>query len=240
MPAATFTATLQSDEAVLRFPYDDGLRRLLRAIPGRRWDPTERAWRLPLEAEQAEALARLLDGLPSPPDVDERLARTIERRRRRRGRRECLVDLARPDERWWLSFSTDGPPELLERLLDHPEADRLDAIGRAHVPLDDDSAATVRSLRDAGLRLSEAAAQALRQRERKESESPRAPAAARHDVEFRRDRRGEHWILIGGRLAALARVLAARAGLRGAEGPAGSVGLAASERDAEALQELLG
>jgi superfamily II DNA or RNA helicase len=240
VPAATFTATLQSDEAVLRFPYDDGLRRLLRAIPGRRWDPTERAWRLPLEAEQAEALARLLDGLPSPPDVDERLARTIERRRRRRGRRECLVDLARPDERWWLSFSTDGPPELLERLLDHPEADRLDAIGRAHVPLDDDSAATVRSLRDAGLRLSEAAAQALRQRERKESESPRAPAAARHDVEFRRDRRGEHWILIGGRLAALARVLAARAGLRGAEGPAGSVGLAASERDAEALQELLG
>ncbi len=240
MPAATFTATLQSDEAVLRFPYDDSLRRLLRAIPGRRWDPEERVWRLPLEAEQAEALARLLDGLPSPPDVDERLARTIERRRRRRGRRECLVDLARPDERWWLSFSTDGPPELLERLLDHPEADRLDAIGRAQVPLDDDSAATVRSLRDAGLRLSEAAAQALRQRERKESESSRAPAVVRHDVEFRRDRRGEHWILIGGRLAALARVLAARAGLRGAEGPAGSVGLAASERDAEALQELLG
>ena len=129
---------------------------------------SERAWCLPLEAEQAEALARLLDGLPAPPDVDERLARTIERRRRRRGRRECLVDLARPDERWWLSFSTDGPPELLDRLLDHPEADRLDAIGRAHVPLDDDSAATVRSLRDAGLRLSEAASQALRQRERKD------------------------------------------------------------------------
>ncbi len=240
MPGASFTATLQSDEAVLRFPYDDGLRRLLRAIPGRRWDPEQRAWRLPLEAEQAEALARLLEGLPSPPEVDERLARTIERRRRRRGRRECLVDLARPDERWWLSFSTDGPPELLERLLDHPEADRLDAIGRAHVPLDDDSAATVRSLRDAGLRLSEAASQALRQRERKETEASRPPAVARDDVEFRRDRRGEHWILIDGRLAALARVLAARAGLRPAEGPAGSVGLAARERDAEALQDLLG
>ncbi len=240
MPGATFTATLHSDEAVLRFPYDDGLRRLLRAIPGRRWDPEERAWRLPLEAEQAEALARLLAGLPTPPEVDEQLARTIERRRRRRGRRECLVDLARPDERWWLSFSTDAPPELLEQLLDHPEADRLDAIGRAHVPLDDDSAATVRSLRDAGVRLSEAAAQALRQRERKEADATRPPAAARHDVEFRRDRRGEHWILVGGRLAALARVLAARAGLRPAEGPAGSVGLAARERDAEALQELLG
>jgi hypothetical protein len=35
-------------------------------------------------------------------------------------------------------------------------------------------------------------------------------------------------------------VLAARAGLRPAEAPAGSVGLAARERDAEALQELLG
>src|SRR5581483_2891034 len=119
------------------------------------------------------------------------------------------------------------------------EADRLDAIGRAHVPLDDDSAATVRSLRDAGVRLSEAASQALRQRERKEAEASRAPAVARHDVAFRRDRRGQHWILIDGRLAALARVLAARAGLRPAEGPAGSVGLAARERDAEALGELL-
>jgi superfamily II DNA or RNA helicase len=65
-------------------------------------------------------------------------------------------------------------------------------------------------------------------------------AAPRNDVEFRRDRRGEHWILIGGRWAALARVLAVRAGLRPAEGPAGSVGLAANERDAEELADLLG
>jgi hypothetical protein len=165
VPGSTFTATLQADEAVLRFPYDERLRLLLRAIPGRRWDPEERVWRVPLEAEQADALARLLDGLPARPEVEERLARTIERRRRRRGRRECLVDLARPDERWWLSFPSDGPKELVAQLLAHPDAQRLEAIGRAQVPLDDRSAATVRSLRDAGVRLSEAAAQALAQRD---------------------------------------------------------------------------
>jgi hypothetical protein len=35
-------ATLEQGEAVLKFPYDDSLRRLLRTIPGRRWDPGER------------------------------------------------------------------------------------------------------------------------------------------------------------------------------------------------------
>ena len=60
-----------------------------------------------------------------------------------------------------------------------------------------------------------------------------------HDVAFRRDRRGEHWVLIGGRHAALARVLAAQAGLLPREGPAGSVGVAARERDAEAIGELI-
>src|SRR5262249_34213756 len=147
---ASFTATLQHEEAVLRFPYDEELRLLLRAIPGRRWDPEQRVWRVPLEAEQADALARLIAGLPGAPEVEERLVRTIERRRRRRGRRECLVDLARPDERWWLSFSTDGPPELVAKLLEHPDAKRLETIGRAQVPLDERSAATVRSLRDGG------------------------------------------------------------------------------------------
>ena len=246
MPGSTFIATLDRDEAVLRFPYDDGVRRLLRAIPGRRWDPVERVWRVPLEAEQADALARLLDGLPSPPEVEERLALTIERRRRRRGRRDFLVDLARPGEHWRLSFATDGPPELLAQLLEHPDAQRLEEIGRAHVPLDERSAATVRSLRESGLRLSEAAAQAIQQRAREQAGEaagrsvPAQPSAPLHDVCFRRDRRGDHWILVSGRWAALARVLAARAGLRSADGPRGSVGLAAGERDAEALAELLG
>ncbi len=87
---APFSASLASDEAVLRFPYDERLRQLLRAIPGRRWDPVERAWCIPLGPDQAEALARLFAGLPGRPEVSEALARAIGRRRARRRRGECL------------------------------------------------------------------------------------------------------------------------------------------------------
>ena len=58
---------------------------LLRAIPGRRWDPVERAWRVPLEPEQAQALALLLDGLPHEPEVSDALGardRTPQRQTR--------------------------------------------------------------------------------------------------------------------------------------------------------------
>ncbi|MGA8364269.1 MAG: hypothetical protein WB709_07085, partial [Solirubrobacteraceae bacterium] len=64
-----FFASLDSGEAVLQFPYDERLRVLLRAIPGRRWDPGEKAWRIPLDPERAEALARLLAALPGRPQV---------------------------------------------------------------------------------------------------------------------------------------------------------------------------
>ncbi len=40
-----------------------------------------------------------------------------------------------------------------------------------------------------------------------------------YDVELRRDRRKQHWVLISAEHAPLARVLAERAGLRTAEGP---------------------
>ena len=75
MSLAPFSATLARDEAVLRFPYDDALRQLLRAIPGRRWDPVERAWCVPLGPEQAEALAHLFAALAREPDVSEELER---------------------------------------------------------------------------------------------------------------------------------------------------------------------
>src|ERR1700719_993130 len=58
MSELLFSASMARGEAVLRFPYDERLRQLLRAIPGRRWDPDQRVWCLPLEHEQAEALAR--------------------------------------------------------------------------------------------------------------------------------------------------------------------------------------
>jgi superfamily II DNA or RNA helicase len=247
-----FSATLARDEAVLHFPYDERLRQLLRAIPGRRWDPVERAWCIPLGPDQAEALARLLAGLPAPPQISEALARAIRRRRARRRLEECLVELARPDEDWWLSFATDAAPEPVAALLEHPHAYNLPAIGRALVPLDERAAELVRTLAQTTgrLRLSDAARRALDDlravaREHGERGAAgggrpgREALACRYDVEFVRDRRGEHWILIAPERAGLARALAARAGLRALDGPAGTLGLAAVENDAELLAELL-
>jgi SWI/SNF-related matrix-associated actin-dependent regulator 1 of chromatin subfamily A len=249
VPLTLLTASLRHDEAVLRFPYDEDLRLLLRAIPGRRWDPVERTWCVPLGEDQAEALARLLDGLSCEVDIEQQLERAISRRRARRHRQELLLDVVRPDRDWWLSFATDGAPAAVETLLAHPEARELERIGRAQVPLDEHARTLVRSLRAGqqgpAVRLSAAAQRALAEDDQRPDGASPGTAAGdradqrRYDVEFRRDRRGEHWVLIWERSAPLARVLAAQAGLLPREGPDGSVGLAARERDAEALQELL-
>ena len=169
----SFHATLQQGEAVLRFPYDERLRTLLRAIPGRRWDPQERAWCVPLDPEPAEALARLLAVLPRP-EVSEALAQAIERRRRKRRRGECVLERVRPDAGWWLGFPTDGDAELLEALMEHPDAYGLPAIGRAQIPLDDLAVRMVGELntRFPSLRLSEdarLALTALREQARREA-----------------------------------------------------------------------
>jgi SWI/SNF-related matrix-associated actin-dependent regulator of chromatin subfamily A-like protein 1 len=243
MSHAPFSASLARDEALLRFPYDDRLRQLLRAIPGRRWDPAERAWCIPLAPDQAEALARLFAGLPGRPEVSEALERAIARLRARRRRGECLIDLARPDQDWCLAFATDSRGEAVAALLAHPDARELPAIGRALVPLDDRSARLVGALAQAGgsVSLSDAARRALRERSgrRRHPIDDREADGAGHDVEFRRDRHGEHWILISAQRARLALALAGRAGLRVLEGPAGTLGLAAVESHAERLAELL-
>ncbi|MBA3809075.1 MAG: hypothetical protein H0X28_11915, partial [Solirubrobacterales bacterium] len=168
MSPAPFSAELARDEAVLRFPYDEGLRQLLRAIPGRRWDPAERAWCVPLGPEQAEALAQLFAGLPDEPDITAELQRAIGRRRARRRREECLVELARPDTDWWLSFATDAAPEPVAALLEHPAVREVPAIGRALIPLDDHAAGLLEGLDElrGGLRLSEHARSALLERSR--------------------------------------------------------------------------
>ncbi len=160
---SSFSASLIAGEAVLRFPYDDHLRRLLRAIPGRRWDPHGRAWCVPLDPERAEALARLFGSLPREPHVSDALALAMKRRRARRRRAECLVDLARPDENWWLGFATDGAPETVAALLEHPDARRLPVIARALIPLDERSRRLIDELdgQERGLRLSVAARHAL-------------------------------------------------------------------------------
>ncbi|HUB72686.1 MAG TPA: SNF2-related protein [Solirubrobacteraceae bacterium] len=155
MSTATFTASLHNAEAVLRFPYDERLRLLLRTIPGRRWDPQERAWCVPLAPEQAQALTRLFASLPQPPQVSEQLRKALSRERRRRRSRGLLLELARPDESWWLSFATDaagadahgaGARAAAARLLEHPGARVQPTLGRALVPLDECSAQLVREL----------------------------------------------------------------------------------------------
>ncbi|MFI5005030.1 MAG: DEAD/DEAH box helicase [Solirubrobacterales bacterium] len=248
-------ATLADGEAVLRFPYDERLRQLLRAIPGRRWDPQERAWCVPLDPEPAEALALLLADLPGEQQVSEALARAIERRRRKRRRGECVVDRVRPDGEWWLGFSTDTAPELVEALMEHPDACGVPAIGRAMIPLDELAARIVAeaSARFDGLRLSEDARRALlalrvqggreapsgsRGGGREEAPAP-SGLAALDEVALCRDRRGRQWILLAPEHTPLARVLAGRAGLHAGDGPAGTYALAAIEHDAAQIAELL-
>jgi hypothetical protein len=243
--AQAFSATLCRGEAVLRFPYDDDLRRLLRALPGRRWDPLERAWCVPVEPEQARALELLLRALPGGPLVSAELARALARARARR--RGFLVDLSRPDEEWWLTFALDGPPAAVAALLEHPQARSLPAIGRALVPLDDAGERTLSLLAHdfRELTLSERTCGALAARH--EPGADERPGAAREtpgtafDVALRRDRRGDRWIVFGhGAATAAARALCGRLGLRGSDGPAGSFGVSARERDAEAIRELVG
>jgi hypothetical protein len=245
-----FSAALARDEAVLRFPYDERLRLLLRAIPGRRWDPLERVWCVPLQPDQSEALARLFASLPGEPDIEPSLARAIERLRRRRNRRACLVDLARADENWWLSFATDAAGASVAALLEHPEAHELPAIGRALVPLDDGAARLIAGicLPRGAIQLTDSARRALSAQAERVDRDDRASGRSQeaghgptglYDVAFRRDRRGEHWILVTAERAPPARVLAGGAGLRALDGPAGTLGLAAVEHDADLLVELL-
>lgn len=244
MPSAAFIATLVEGEAVLRFPYDDRLRLLLRAIPGRRWDPDARVWRVPLDPERAHALAGLLASVPYQVEVSDALGRAIERRRAKRSPAELVVDLARPDENWWFSFATDKAPELVEVLLEHPDAYRVPAIERGLLPVDQRGSEILRSCLDdgSGLRLTDDARHALAetlQGGRSGGHVDPAVESLAFDVELRRDRRGGEWILIHPDHAPLARALADASRLELLDGQAGSVALAARQADAVAIVDLL-
>jgi SWI/SNF-related matrix-associated actin-dependent regulator 1 of chromatin subfamily A len=241
MPA-TFIATLMQGEAVLRFPYDDRLRLLLRAIPGRRWDPADKVWRVPLDPDRAHAVTALLATVQYPLAVSDALGRTLERRRAKRPLRELLVDLARPDQDWWFSFATDTVRDLVETLLEHPAACRMPEIERGLVPLDHRAAQILGSCleTDSRLRLTGDARHALTELVR--GSPPRAQGreeAMAREVELRRDRRGHNWILIAPEHAPVARALAEGMELRPLDGPDGSLAFGAVQADAVRIGDLL-
>ena len=238
MPVA-FIASLVDGEAVLRFPFDEHLRQLLRAIPGRRWDPEERVWRVPLDPDRAEALTRFFALVPYPVRVSDALDRALERRCAKRRPDECVLDLARPDQSWWFSFATDHAEDLVATLLEHPGAYSLPAIGRALIPLDPAAVSLVRAIvtQTPRLRLTDDAHHALV--EIAERVTTRPEETLEYDVELRRDRAGRAWILIAAAHAPLVRSLARAAQLALRDGPGSSVGLAAAERDALHIAEVL-
>ncbi len=241
--SAALVATLLEGEALLRFPYDDRLRLLLRAIPGRRWDPEARVWRVPLDPDRAHALTALFESAPYEADVSDALSRGLARRRAKRSAGEVLVALARPDNDWWFSFATDGPTDLVELLLDHPRAYRLTAIERGLLPVDRQGGLTLCECaeRDSRLSLTDDARHAVTEVVR----APRArvqPSVAppAYDVELRRDRSGRKWILIASEHAPLARALARVGPLELLDGPAGSVAVAATQAGGVPIASLLG
>ena len=238
--SAPFIASLADGSAVLRFPFDERLRQLLRAIPGRRWDAEHRVWRVPLDSDRAEALTRLFATVPHPVQISDALGRALERRRARRRPEECLLDLARPDQAWWFSFATDNGPDLVAALLEHPDAYNLPAIGRALIPLDQRAASLVSAVleRTPRLRLTDDAAHALVEIGQRKPATPREEPFA-CGIELRRGRGGQTWIVIAAEHAPLVRALAGAAGLRVLEGAGSSVALAAVERDAARIAEIV-
>jgi len=236
---ATFIASLVDGEAVLCFPFDERLRQLLRAIPGRRWDPEERVWRVPLDPDRAEALTRFFAAVPYPVHVSDALERALERRRAKRRRDQCVLDLARPDQSWWLGFATDHGEDLVAALLEHPGAYSLPAIGRALIPLDAAAAAIVRAIvgETPRLHLTDDARRALVETIERAAAQPEETLT--YDVELRRDRRGGAWLLIAAEHAPLVRTVARAAGLTVRDGPAASVALACAEPDGLRIAEVL-
>ena len=239
MPS-TLIASLDDGAAVLRFPFDEQLRVQLRAIPGRRWDPGERVWRVPLDPDRAEAVAGLLASAPHTVEISDALDSELGRWRARRRHDECLLDVARADDSWWFSFATDRAQDLVTALLDHPDAYTLPAIGRGLIPVDRHAAGLVQSALDAGsrLRLSDDARHALVEvGERASTPQREAPPAAA--VELRRGRAGQLWIVIAAEHAPLARSLAGQAGLGVFDAPRSAIAFAANERDAAQIRAVI-
>lgn len=65
-PRASVRATLHDGEIHIRVPYPSPLVRLVRSLPGRRWDAKLRVWRVPDTPEGRAAVERALGVTPTP------------------------------------------------------------------------------------------------------------------------------------------------------------------------------
>lgn len=232
---ATLKATLEREQAALRFPFDERLRRLVRAIPGRVWDIDERVWRVPLEAHQADALRRLLDAAGPGTEVSDRLGRRLDRRAKRLD--HSYLDLARPDDGPCLTFSLDAPAELRE-LLRHEGALVVPTLNRALVPLDHRAIAALRALRERGVKFT---ASRVVEAALATPAAPSVPLAAStgSEASLRRDRRGERWVRIATVGADQVARLAGDRGLTARRTSDGAVAVLAVRRQAPLIAGLL-
>ena len=139
------TAWLEERDAVIRFAFDERLKTLLRAIPGRRWDPLERVWRVALTPESAESVTCWLAALTPAARIAPELETALAAQRAARDPDECLIELVRFDDDRWLTCCADAPPEPVAALIAHPRAVTLPAIARVLIPLDDEAAELVRA-----------------------------------------------------------------------------------------------
>src|SRR5438067_2400219 len=92
------------------------LRRAIRAIPGRSWDPDEKHWRIRLGPDRAEAVARLIASFPDALAADENARHRLDLLRRRRDPRSPGVESVVAEGVVCLNICDD---------VDHPVLDEL-------------------------------------------------------------------------------------------------------------------
>src|SRR3954465_8718370 len=123
---------------ILRSPWDQALKRAVRAIPGRFWDEELGAWTIRLTPDRAESIARLLRSFPvfqAEPGAME----AIEELRERRNLRKPRIEGVTPDDEYCPSLCDDWVHPVLDEMRrffrprPHPE------VGRLSVPVTDET-----------------------------------------------------------------------------------------------------
>jgi SWI/SNF-related matrix-associated actin-dependent regulator 1 of chromatin subfamily A len=125
----------------IRSPYDPELRRAIRAIPGRFWDPDEKLWRIRLGPDRAEAVARLIASFPDALVPDDNAAHRLDLLRRRRDPRSPGIESVVAEGVVCLNICDDVDHPVLEELRTDFEVVAHPEIGRVLVPIEQESQA---------------------------------------------------------------------------------------------------